>query len=189
MMMSMVDMPEPTRAEVSDVATAVFLGADAVMLSDETANGKYPVETVKSMKRIVTYAEHNSPMKKLYEVEHDHDTKTAVASAVLTLAENIRAKAIVAETKSGNTAVHIASQRPEAPVLVVTSEIRVAQQMALVYAVKSYVRPVDAEAAGKLTDWLRDNKLFEKGDMVVTVSGRYPGVTGATDTIKVRAIE
>jgi pyruvate kinase len=189
MLLSMVDMPEPTRAEVSDVATAAFLGADCVMLSDETAMGKYPVEAVKTMKRIVVYAEQHPPLKTIYPFEREHNMQNAISSSVINLANNIDATAIVAETKSGTTARQIAAYRPETTLIAVTSEARTAQQLALVYDVKSYVRPDDPEAAMKLTDWLLKNEVFSKGDVIVYVSGRYPGVTGATDTIKVRALE
>lgn len=189
MLASMVDNPEPTRAEVSDVATAVFLGADCVMLSDETANGKYPIEAIKTMKRVATYAEQHPPLKTVYPYERAHTMQNAVSGSVISLAQNIDATAIVAETKSGSTAQQIASRRPNTALIAVTSEERTAQQLAIVYDVKSYVRPVDPEAAGKLTTWLRENNVLETGDVVVTVSGRYPGVTGATDTIKVRVLE
>lgn len=189
MLMSMVDAPEPTRAEVSDVATAVFLGADAVMLSDETANGSYPVESVQTMKRVILYAEQHSPMKTLYPFEREHTLQNAISGSVLNMAKNIDATAIVAETKSGSTALQIAARRPDTALIAVTSEVRTAQQLALVYDVKSYIRPADPEAAMKLTDWLLQGKVFEKGDVIVAVSGRYPGVTGATDTIKVRVLE
>jgi pyruvate kinase len=109
--------------------------------------------------------------------------------AILKLAEDISAKAIVAETKSGATALQIAAYRSTIPVIAVTSDIRTAQQLAITYGTKSYVRPVDARAVVKLTDWLCKNKVLHKGDMVVTVSGRYPGVVGTTDTIKVRVLE
>ena len=189
MLMSMVDAPEPTRAEVSDVATAVFLGADAVMLSDETANGNYPVEAVQTMKRVILYAEQHSPMKTIYPFEREHNLQNAISGSVLNMAKNIDATAIVAETKSGATALQIAARRPETPLIAVTSEVRTAQQLALVYDVKSYIRPADPEAAMKLTDWLLQNEVFGKGDVIVAVSGRYPGVAGATDTIKVRVLE
>lgn len=189
MLMSMVDAPEPTRAEVSDVATAVFLGADAVMLSDETANGNYPVEAVKTMKRVILYAEQHPPLKAIYPFEREHTLHNAISGSVLSMAKNIDATAIVAETKSGATALQIAARRPETALIAVTSELRTAQQLALVYDVKSYVRPADPEAAMKLTDWLLKTEVLNKGDVVVAVSGRYPGVTGATDTIKVRVLE
>lgn len=189
MLLSMVDMPEPTRAEVSDVATAAFLGADCVMLSDETAMGKYPIEAVKTMKRIVKYAEQNPPFNTLQPQDREHTMQNAISSGAINLAENIDAKAIVAETKSGAIAREIACHRPNMAVIAVTDDPRTAQQLCLVYGVKSYVQPAAHEAAQKLTDWLRENKVLHSKDVVVTVSGRYPGVVGTTDTIKVRILE
>lgn len=189
MLLSMTESPEPTRAEVSDIATAVFIGADCVMLSDETANGKYPVEAVQTMKRVIVYAESNPPLKVTFPKYEDHSRQAAISGAVINLAENINAKAIVAETKTGATALQIAAKRSTIPLIAVTSEERTAQQLAIAYDIKSYIRPVDAQAARKLTDWLQENKVFEAGDIVVTASGQYPGVVGTTDTIKVRVIE
>jgi pyruvate kinase len=185
----MTDMPEPTRAEVSDVATAVLVGADCVMLSDETANGQYPIEAVRMMKRVIRYTESHAPLKALFPEQDERTRQSAISKAIISLAESIRAVAIVAETKSGATALQIASRRSEIPVIAVTSDVRTAQQLALVYDVKSYVRPVSALAASKLTDWLRKNDVLEPGDVVVTASGQHPGVVGTTDTIKVRVLE
>ena len=191
MLATMTESSEPTRAEVSDVATAIIIGADCVMLSDETASGRYPVEAVKTMKTVVSYTEQNSPVSAVFnQIEEKHYSKQeAICSAVITLAEELNATAIVAETKSGATALQIASKRAKYPIIAVTSDSRVANQLAIVYGIKSYVRPDDPQAAVKLTDWLQKNKVFQKGDMVVTASGRYPGVVGSTDTIKVRQIE
>ena len=189
MLASMTDMPEPTRAEVSDVATAVLIGADCVMLSDETANGKYPIESVETMKRIIRYTESNTPLKVTFPDGQEPSRQHAISTAILSLADNISAKAVVAETKSGDTALQIAARRPTIPVIAVTSDSRTAQQLSIVYGVKSYIRPIDALAASKLTDWLERSKVLHKGDIVVTASGQYPGVVGTTDTIKVRVIE
>lgn len=190
MLLSMTDIPEPTRAEVSDVATAVLMGADAVMLSEETAAGKYPVEAVQTMKRIICYAEHHAPYGADFPAASDeHTMQNAISRGIISLAESIEAKAIVAETKSGATALHIASHRPNVPLIAVTSDVRTMQQLCLVRDVKSYLRPADKQAAQKLTDWLRENKVLAKGDIVVTASGRQPGVVGTTDTIKVRVLE
>lgn len=188
MLASMTEMPEPTRAEVSDVATAVILGADCVMLSDETANGQYPIQAVEVMKRVVKYTERNNPLRVSFPGGPEHNRQTAISAAVIALAEDINARAVVAETRSGATAAHLASYRPDMPLIVVTSETRVAQQLALVYGTKSYVRPVDPMAATKLTNWLQTKKILKKGDIVVTASGQYPGVVGTTDTIKVRVL-
>lgn len=189
MLASMVDSPEPTRAEVSDIATAVLVGADCVMLSDETANGNYPVETVQTMKRVILYTESHIPVSVKIPEYEDHSKPASISRAVLSLAENVEAKAIVAETKSGATAYQLASRRTQIPVIAVTSDQRTCDQLALAYGVKSYLRPVDAQAASKLTNWLHKNKVLNRGDMVVTCSGQYPGVVGMTDTIKVRVIE
>lgn len=189
MLLSMVDSPEPTRAEVSDVATAVFVGADCVMLSDETAMGKYPIRTVETMKRVIKYAEQHPPMRTVFPMEREQTMRNAISSSVLNMADSIKACVIVAETKSGATALQIASRRPEMPVIAVTDEPRTAQQLTLVYGVKSFTRPADPHAAQKLTDWLREQDIFQSKDVVVTVSGRYPGVIGTTDTIKVRILE
>jgi len=189
MLASMTEMPDPTRAEVSDVATAVFLGADSVMLSDETASGKYPIESVKTMKRVIRYTEANMPLKVAYPDYEDHSRQASISKAILNLADSIQARAIVAETKTGATTLQIASNRPGIPIIAVTSDVRTLQQLSIVFDVKSYLRPVDAQAADKLTKWLADNKVLTKGEIVVTVSGQYPGLAGATDTIKVRVVE
>lgn len=189
MLLSMVDVPEPTRAEVSDVATAVFIGADCVMLSDETAMGKYPIDAVETMKRVIIYAEQHPPFKTVHPDEREPSMQHAISSSAISLAKEIKAAAIVAATKSGATAREIACRRPETPLIAVTDEDRVAQQLTLVYGVKSYVRPVSPEATQRLTDWLRDSKVLKHNDVVVTVSGRHPGVVGTTDTIKVRVLE
>lgn len=189
MLLSMTDAPEPTRAEVSDVATAVLVGADCVMLSDETANGQYPIEAVQFMKRVIVYTEANAPLTVSFPDNVDNSQQAGIGQAIVDLAERVGAKAIVAETKSGATALHLAAHRTKVPLIAVTSDTRTAQQLAITYGIKSYVRPVDSLAASKLTDWLQHSKLLNKGDVVVTASGRHPGVVGTTDTIKVRVLE
>ncbi len=191
MLASMTERPEPTRAEVSDVATAVLVGADCVMLSDETASGQYPIEAVSIMKRVVHYTEAHSPHKTVFPsvTERPISHQLAISRSIISLAETIQAVAIVAETKSGATALNLAAERPDIPIMAVTDDPRVAQQLAIVYGVKSYVRAFSHQAAQKLTDFLRRSKLFKKGDIVVTASGHYPGVVGTTDTIKVRQLD
>ncbi len=189
MLASMVEAPEPTRAEVADIASAVITGTDCLMLSDETAMGRYPLEAVKVMKRVILYTEGQSISKTTFEQSDAHTKQSAISQAVVDLACSIKAKAIVAETKSGATALHIAALRPTIPLITVTSDVRTAQQLTIVYAAKSYVRPAHKFAATRLTDWLRQHKILSKGDVVVTASGFYPGVVGTTDTIKVRMLE
>lgn len=192
MLFSMTEAPEPTRAEVSDVATAVLIGADCVMLSDETANGRYPLEAIKVMKRVILFTEQNAPVRVSFKdetIDKVYTRQQAISAAVLRLANDIKADAIVAETRSGATALEISSKRVEIPLIAVTSDVRVANQLAIVYACKSYVRPVDKLAAEKLTNWLHTNRVLSTGDVIVSCSGRYPGVVGTTDTIKVRVME
>ena len=189
MLASMVDNPEPTRAEVSDVANAVITGADCVMLSDETANGKYPLDTIATMKRVILYTQKNAELRPIYKHGETDDMQGAISSAVMTLADQLQAAAIVAQTKSGKTALHIASHRPNRPIVAVTSTPRVASQLALMYASKTFLRE-DVENVGvKLAGWLKEQGVFTHGDRVVIVSGRQPGLIGGTDTIKVRVLE
>lgn len=189
MLATMTESSEPTRAEVSDVATASIIGADCVMLSEETAVGKYPVEAIKIMKRVVTYTEKYSPVDAVFrQIDPENTRQSAIVSAAVTLTEEVDATAIVAETKSGATAVQISARRPNHPIIAVTSQDRVANQLALVYGVKSFVRRDSKMAATKLTNWLEKSKTLKKGDVIVTASGQYPGVVGTTDTIKVRVL-
>ena len=192
MMASMVDAPEPTRAEVSDVANAVIQGADTVMLSDETANGKYPLETVAAMKRVILYTQEHATVRPTEEVLLMKNLQQdAISTAAVSLAEQLKVDAIVAETKSGATAANIAAHRPSMPIISVTSDSRAAQQLALSYANRSFVRP-DGEVAGlELAKELKAEGFF--GDKqtvtIAIVSGRQPGLVGATDTIRVRVLE
>lgn len=189
MLISMVEQPEPTRAEVSDVANAVIAGADCLMLSDETANGKFPLEVVKTMKRVIMYTQEHVPPTPLFFRPDEEGTQDAISSAAVTLAHQIKAAAIVCETKTGVTATSIASHRPAMPIISVTSDNRVANQLTLLYANKSFQRP-DGEHAGlTLAKELRQEGFFAPGSTVVLVSGRQPGLTGATDTIRVRVLE
>lgn len=191
MMASMVDNPEPTRAEVSDVAYAVIQGADCVMLSDETANGSYPLETVQAMKRTIMYVQEHAPVVEAKDhTVLENAQRDAISGAAVHLAYQLGVEVIVAETKSGATATNIAGYRPNLPIVSVTSEKRAAQQLALNYANRSYVRP-DGEKAGlELAKELKAEGFLGDGPAtVIIVSGRQPGIVGATDTIKVRIID
>jgi pyruvate kinase len=190
MLISMVDNPDPTRAEVSDVANAVITGADCVMLSDESANGNYPLEAVATMKRIILYTQENAALNPIYTTdEHTDNLQEAITSGALALAEQIKAAAIIAQTKSGPTALSIAARRPNMPIIVVTSTPRVATQMALMYASKSFLREDVENVGANLAEWLKEQSVFQSGDRVVIVSGHQPGLIGGTDTIKVRVLQ
>ena len=193
MMASMVDNPEPTRAEVSDVATAVILGADAVMLSDETANGKYPIEAIKEMKKVILYTQANSKISAIKsEPVGEYHNYDAIARAAVQMAEQIDADLIVTATKSGATAAAIAAQRPNIPTLSVTSDPRVADQLALTYSNVSFVRPYDENYAFDLAQELKDRgylRVPEGKDslLVVLVSG-LRDEQGGTNSIEIRHI-
>jgi pyruvate kinase len=191
MMASMMDSPEPTRAEVNDVANAVIQGADSVMLSEETAAGKYPLEAVAAMKKVILYTQEHAPVAPL--LDHfmpDNQNLDAISAAAVQLAVQMKADAIIAETKSGATAANIAVHRPNLPIISVTSEMRTAQQLSLSYANRSYVRPDSDDAGFELaTELKKDGYFGDEPATVVIVSGRQPGVIGTTNTIKVRMLE
>ena len=192
MLSSMVDSPEPTRAEVSDVATAVVQGADAVMLSDETANGSYPLETVKEMKKIILYTQNHSRVAPLArDLESGYEVYDAISGATAKLAEDIAADVIVCQTASGTTAELMAAQRPNLPIVSVTSNPRVANQLALMYANSAFVRPYSEEFGYDLAKELKGLGYLQtengaKDLTAVIVSGDKDKV--GTDTIKVRTI-
>lgn len=193
MLNSMVENPEPTRAEVSDVATAVIQGADTVMLSDETANGKYPLETVKEMKKVILYAQNHSRIAPISKspVGEKSEIYDAISDAAARLAEKIDADAIICQTASGITATTMAAQRPNTPILSVTANPRVANQLALIYANAAFVRPYNVEFGAQLAAELKDagylhTKTGEKDLLTVIVSGDKNKV--GTDTIRVRHI-
>ena len=193
MMSSMVDAPEPTRAEVSDVATAVVQGADVVMLSDETANGKYPLETVMEMKKVILYTQNHSriaPISKMPDGEGS-DIYDAISNVAARLAETIEADVMVCQTATGVTSMTIAAQRPNVPIVSVTSNERVANQLALIYANSAFVRPYSEEFGYNLAVELKQSGYLQTEEGVkdlktVIVSGDKNKV--GTDTIRIRMI-
>ncbi|MDO4872359.1 MAG: pyruvate kinase [bacterium] len=189
---SMVDNPQPSRAEVSDVANAVIQGADVVMLSDESATGKYPYETVRAMRAVIRYTQEHAAVAPIEDIVErgDNEALNAISLAAVELAEQIGADALVVETKSGQTAATVAANRPALPIIAVTSSQRVAQQLGLNYGTRSFVRP-DGEFAGfEVAKELKAQNFFgDKEEVtVVIISGRQPGLVGGTDTIRVRNI-
>src|ERR1700760_225647 len=132
MLESMIGAPAPTRAEASDVATAVFDGADAVMLSGETAGGQYPYEAVNIMDRIIARVEADAGWREMVDASRpptEHGSGAAIAAAAAQVARGINAAAIVAYTHSGSTALRVARERPEAPVVAVTPDLGVARRL------------------------------------------------------------
>ncbi|MDO4979037.1 MAG: pyruvate kinase [Candidatus Saccharibacteria bacterium] len=207
MMGSMVDNPEPSRAEVSDVANAVIQGADVVMLSDETANGKYPVEAVKQMKKVILYSQNHSyamPFKDFVKsiwgpntpgnstpADPVHERYTAMSRSAARVAEQIGADAIICQTASGATAAAIAAERPNVPIISVTSNARVAGQLALCYANSAFVRPYSDTYGIDIAQELKESGYIparEDGTITVVLVSGQPNTEGGTDTIQVRRI-
>ncbi len=192
MMGSMVESPEPSRAEVSDVANAVIQGADVVMLSDETANGKYPLEAVTEMKKVILYAQNHSRVAHISELPVGKDeVYDAISDTAARLAERIDADVIICQTASGTTAQTMAAQRPNLPIITVTANPRVANQLALTYANSAFVRPYSETFGFDLGAELKKNgylqlKEGEKDLLAVIVSGDKDKM--GTDTIQVRYI-
>lgn len=193
MMASMVDSPTPTRAEVSDVATAVMQGADTVMLSEETANGQYPLETVEAMRNVILYTQEHASVESMSPESSSNRTirRNAIAHAACSIAAELEVDVIVAETKEGGTAENIAGCRPRQPIISVTSIPRVAQQLALSYGNRSFVRE-DADNVGYdlVAELYRDGYFGDTKPLnAITIRGMQPGVTGGTDTIRACVIE
>ena len=190
MLESMTQAPQPTRAEVSDVATAVLEGADAVMLSGETAMGLFPVDTVRMMKRIILYTEREE-LPKLPDRRYDtlnSSATNAIAQAAVVLAAQLPAKLIFAETSSGNTARNIASLRPKVPIVIVTHEPRVFQQMAMVWGGKSFLAGSMHDATDQVVAKLRTAGNIVPGDAIIVASGNQPGVAGGTDRVRIQLV-
>lgn len=189
---SMVDNPEPSRAEVSDVANAVLQGADVVMLSDETAMGKYPIETVKAMRKVILYTQnHSNSWSLVQDPETDNHVYDALSLAAARLAENIEADLILCQTASGATAMAMAAQRPTLPIISVTPNQRVANQLALTYANSAFVRPYSETYGFDLVKELRESGYLQLPEgktelRVVLVSGDKD--KRGTDTIKLRYV-
>ena len=191
MLDSMVAAPTPTRAEASDVATAIYDGADAVMLSAESATGAYPRETVAMMDRIIASTEQHKLYRSIITASSELDEDSAphaVAAAAAGLAQGIGAAAIVAFTSSGTTAARIARKRPALPILAITPDLRVARQMALFWGahsvrseeIRSYEEMVAVAAAT-----VRQEEFARTGDLVVVVAGIPFGQSGSTNNLRV----
>ncbi|MGQ3048770.1 MAG: pyruvate kinase [Niveispirillum sp.] len=194
MLDSMVASPTPTRAEASDVATAVYDGADAVMLSAESASGQYPVEAVSMMNRIITSTEHHPtyrPIITALEPEVDHTPSHAVAGVAADLAGTIDAAAIFAYTSSGNTVARIARKRPDVPVLATTPHESVARRLALVWGAHA-IHSVDVGTYEEMVDRARTLAVKEEfarpGDRIVIVAGIPFGQSGSTNNLRIAKI-
>ena len=190
MLESMIESPSPTRAEASDVATAVFDGADAVMLSAETAVGSFPIETVTIMDRIIFSAENHIKMHPgdgPQNLKVENYVYNAVSRSAVSLAEAVNAKAVVAFTASGNTAFRMARERPNLLLVVMTPEVKVKRKLSLLWGAYSFFSKVQGyEAAIKeAREIIKIEKLAKQGDAIVVVAGMPFGVSGSTNSIRV----
>jgi pyruvate kinase len=191
MLESMITSPVPTRAEVSDVATAVFEGADAVMLSAESAAGQYPVEAVSTMSRIAEEIESDPNYAVIIAAQRNDPEQTgadAIAAAARQIAETIDLKAIVAWTLSGSTAFRISRERPQTPILVMTPNLATARRMTLLWG----VHPVIHEDIHDVTEMAETGAgaalaegFAKPGQRVILVAGVPFGTPGATNMIRI----
>jgi pyruvate kinase len=195
MLESMINAPAPTRAEASDVAGAVFDGADAVMLSAETAAGQFPVEAVSIMDRIVTRVEQDEDWRRMTDASCppiERSISGAIAAAASQVARTVDAKAIAAFSASGSSALRLARQRPVQPVIAIVTGDAVARRLAVSWGVHAIVAPdaLDLAHAVELAARLaRDEGFAHLGEAVVVAGGIPFGQPGTTNTIRVATVK
>ena len=191
MLESMITAPAPTRAEASDVAGAVFDGADAVMLSAETAAGQFPVEAVDMMDRIVTRVEQDQGWRSLMDAGRQAtvgSSSGAIAAAASDVARSIGAKAIAAFTASGATALRIARERPTQPILGIVTEAPVARRLSLAWGVHAVVAAdmrTMGDAVSRAARIARDERFAKPGEQIVVAGGIPFGQAGTTNSLRV----
>jgi len=191
MLESMIESPAPTRAEASDVATAVYDGADAVMLSGETAAGKYPEDAVAIMHRICERTENDPAYRRIIENDRpdaEDDASDAITAAAYHVAKNIRAACIVNYTSSGSTTLRTARQRPAVPILCLTQNNEVAHRLSLSYGVHA-VHVTDVTDTGgavrRAAKLVVERGIAVKGDRMVLTAGVPFGTPGSTNILRV----
>ena len=193
MLDSMIRNPRPTRAEVTDVANAIYDGTDAIMLSGETAAGKYPVEAVKTMATIAKRTEQTLDYNKiLKENSKNNNTVTdAISHATCSTAVDLNASAIITSTSTGYTARMVSKFRPNCPIIATTNNEKVMRQLGLswgVYTVKSEKAINTDEVIENSIDAAKNAKYINNGELVVITAGVPVGVSGTTNLIKVHVI-
>ena len=196
MLESMIDSPVPTRAEASDVATAIYDGADAVMLSAESASGKFPIEAVTMMNRIIEQVEGDPQYRQLIDASHSSarpggDVAEAVCCAMRRAVVLLQAQAIVCYTSSGHTSLRAARERPECPVLSLTPNVAVARRLALAWGVHSVhvsdVKDVNAMVE-QACEVARRERFAESGQTIVAIAGMPFGTPGTTNLIRIATV-
>jgi len=195
MLESMISCPRPTRAEASDVATAIYDGADAVMLSAETASGEYPLEAVSIMDKIAADVERDILYRKIMDAEHPDPKKTAsdaITSAASWVAMTVSAAAIVNYTTSGSTTLRTARERPSVPILCLTENMAVARRLQLSYGVYAvHTKDVDnfSDMVDKACRLALEHGIAQKGGQLVITAGVPFGTPGSTNILRVAAVE
>jgi len=194
MLDSMINNPRPTRAEVSDVANAIFDGADAIMLSGETAAGKYPVEAVKTMARIAKRAEEALPYSEILRqkrLQGNLSVTDAISYATCATAMSLDASAIIPITQTGSTAKMVAKYRPQVDIIAATPRARVLNKLAMVWGVYPVLIPdvttTDDLFNAAIKGALGAN-LIQNGDMIVLTAGFPTGFSGGTNMLKVHVV-
>ncbi len=195
MLDSMIRNPRPTRAETTDVANAIFDGTDAIMLSGETAAGKYPVEAVKTMASIAfaaeEYTDYAAKMASRSKSSVDDSVTFAVSHATVTTANELNASAIVTATSSGFTARKVSKFRPKCPIIAATTTEKIRRQLALVWGVYS-IKIGEARSTDEVFDLsvngAKDAGYLKKGDLAIITAGVPVGVAGATNLMKVHIV-
>lgn len=191
MLESMVENARPTRAEASDVATAVYDGADAVMLSAETAVGIYPIEAVSIMNRICESTEGDKAYRRIMDSDHPkthNDASDAITVAATHVAQDIAAAAIVNYTTSGSTTLRTVRQRPTVPVVCLTQNIATARRLMLSFGVRTiHITDVNsfAETVEKAVGLMLEKGYAQKGDKIVLTAGVPFGVSGTTNVLRI----
>lgn len=191
MLDSMVNNPRATRAEISDVANAIIDGTDAVMLSNETAVGKFPVQAVETMARIACRIEQEISLVRPLENVPGRSIPNAISQAVGQIAETLQAAAIMTLTKTGATARNVSKFRPRKPILAITPHVDVARQLQLVWGVKPLLvldLPSTGQTFQAAINVAQEKALLFQGDLVVMTAGALQGVSGSTDLIKVDVV-
>ncbi|MCZ2204708.1 pyruvate kinase [Cylindrospermopsis raciborskii] len=192
MLDSMVSNPRPTRAEVSDVANAILDGTDAVMLSNETAVGNYPVEAVATMARIAERIEQEQiNTSSRLGTDDKRSIPNAISQAVGQIAENLGAAAIMTLTQTGATARNVSKYRPKTPILAITPHVNVARQLQMVWGVRPLLvldLPSTGQTFQAAINVAQEKRLLSEGDLVVMTAGTLQGVSGSTDLIKVEVV-
>ncbi|MGY6529376.1 MAG: pyruvate kinase [Cyanobacterium sp.] len=194
MLDSMANSPSPTRAEVSDVANAILDGTDAVMLSNETAVGKYPVQAVATMAKIArrTEEERDSIAPHMLTQMDSQNIPNAISGAVGQIAKQLNASAIMTLTKTGATARNVSKFRPKTPILAITPHVSISRQLQLVWGVKPLLlldMPGLKQVFSSAIELAREEGLLEDGNLVVMTAGTLQGVAGSTDLIKVEIVK